>query len=519
MRAWILVACLALVSPQVTSVRPREDPIVQLETLVTRLRTRRAWLEGPTLVSAKGLLADTRLLWSVDPTRAEQAARVLLDVAGLYADATADPHGSSPESELRQAAVDTLEAHFDATFGRWLVAEVLALPASQPLTRRIAVARLLETHNVPSAKLPLLAAAAEADPGLRRAARRALVGWEDDAVHGYFLGLLAPERSAKDPDGAWLAEKHFSGVHFPSASRISGAYAELVRADLVSPDWRTASRAVSLQTPLSNEVALPPLIEALAIWKARARAGAQSLRVRFELRRALRARSGRAFGLEPEDWRAWWASMRGGGSRGVAPQSIGGPQESTEASFFGIRPASDRIVFVLDRSGSMNEIFAGTVGVGERAPRKRWKEAQEQLFGFLEAIGPTARFDVILFHTIPEIWEGQLVPADASHVQDLRAWLGLQVPNGGTRLRPAIESALRVDAHGQVDLAHLEADTVIVLCDGETEEGAAWIGPFLQEHLPTTRVVFHGVQVGPGGDESLERLAKESHGDFVRIDG
>ena len=56
---------------------------------------------------------------------------------------------------------------------------------------------------------------------------------------------------------------------------------------------------------------------------------------------------------------------------------------------------------------------------------------------FLEAIGPAARFDVILFHTIPEIWQGQLVPADAPHVRDLREWLGLQVPNGGTRARPS----------------------------------------------------------------------------------
>src|SRR5204862_2298071 len=116
-------------------------------------------------------------------------------------------------------------------------------------------------------------------------------------------------------------------VHFDEKSRVGADYAALVRNDLVSDDWRTSSRAVALQAPLTNEVAVPALIEALSIWKARAAAGAQSLRVRFELQRALRARSGRVFGLEPEEWRVWWAHMRAGG-RGVAPQSGAVPQES-----------------------------------------------------------------------------------------------------------------------------------------------------------------------------------------------
>lgn len=505
--------------PQVTNVRSREDPITQLASLVQRLDSRQVRLEGPTLNLAKGLLADTRLVWSVDPSRAQDAALVMLDVAGLYADASFDPEARTSEAELRDAALDTLEAHFDAAFGRWLVAEVLALSGSQPKNRRLAVARLLETHNVPSGKLALLSAVRENDPRLRRAARRALIGYGDEAVHGYFQSLLGRDATRLDPEGAWLAEKHFSTVHFDESSRVAREYATLVRADLVASDWRVASRAVTLQTPLDNDVAVPALIESLAIWKARAERGVQSLRVRFELRRALRARSGRSFGLEPEDWRRWWAAMREGHGRGAAPQSIGGPPESTEASFFGIRPASDRVVFVLDRSGSMNDAFGTTVGVGEAPSRRRWAEAQEQLFAFLAAIGPTARFDLVLFHSIPEVWQGELVPADASHLKDLREWLRFQVPNGGTQLRPAIEAALHVGPDGHADLSKLEADTVIVLCDGGTEEGVAWVRPFLDANLPSTRVVFHGVQIGQGGDECLERLAKGSRGDFVRIDG
>ncbi len=514
----ILCACwfaLALAAPGAAF---GDDPIRNLEALLARLREHRVPLVGETVANAKSLLADTRLVWSIDQSRAKEAALVMLDVVGLFGDASTDPKNPTPEGELRDAALDTIQAHFEGAFGRWLVAEVLALPASQPLPRRLAVARLLETNNVPSAKLALLSAAQEEDPRMVRAARRALVGWSDDAVHGYFIGLLDPPRAKHDPVGATLAEKHFSTVHFDEKSRVSAQYAALVRNDLVSADWRLTSRAVVLQTPLSNEVAVPALIEALSAWKARAAAGAQSLRVRFEIQRALRARSGRAFGLEPEEWRAWWALMRAGG-RGVAPQSGGGPQESTEASFFGIRPASDRVVFVIDRSGSMNYAFGSqSTGRGEVA-LKRWAEAQRQLSSFLEAIGPTAKFDVVLFHSIPEVWKGELVKADKANLKDLKEWLKFQVPNGGTRLRDGVETAMHVGGNGEVDLSKLEADTVIVLCDGETEEGAEWVNPFLERVLPSSRVVFHGVQIGNQGDETLARLAKGSRGDFVKVDG
>ncbi|MDZ4772768.1 MAG: hypothetical protein SGI72_06490 [Planctomycetota bacterium] len=494
-----------------------DDPIQKLQVLIARLRDHRVQLAGQTIADAKGLLADARLLWSIDESRAKDAALVMLDVAGLYIDATTDPKNATPEAELRDAALATIEAHFEGAFGRWLVAEVFALPQSQPVVRRLAVARILETRNVPSAKLALLSATLESDPRIVRASRRALVGWSDDAVHGYFIGLLDRAVAKRDPSGAWLAEKHFSSVHFDEKSRMSTQYTLLVRTDLVSDDWRVASRAIALQAPISNEIAVPALIEALSTWKARAANGAQSLRVRFELQRALRARSGRAFGVEPEEWRVWWAYMRSG-ARGVAPQT-GVPQEKTEASFFGIRPASDRVVFVIDRSGSMNYALGEVTGPRGEVGRKRWVEAQRQLFDFLDSIGPKAKFDVVLFHSIPEVWRGELVVADKRNLDGLKEWLKFQTPNGGTQLRAGVETAVHVGADGRVDLSQLEADTAIVLCDGETEEGAEWVNPFLERFLPETRLVFHGVQLGNKGDETLARLAKGSRGDFVKIDG
>src|SRR5205085_3441733 len=134
------------------------------------------------------------------------------------------------------------------------------------------------------------------------------------------------------------------------------------------------------------------LIEALEAWKRRGEAGLQSLRIRYELQRALRSRSGRKLGLDPDEWRDWWAAVR----RGEIPHTSAGAAEPTRPSFFGLTPMTDRVVFVLDRSGSMEMGFGPMPANGARTQR-RWDAAVAQMQSFLEALGPKAKFDVVAF--------------------------------------------------------------------------------------------------------------------------
>ena len=92
-------------------------------------------------------------------------------------------------------------------------------------------------------------------------------------------------------------------------------------------------------------------------------------------------------------------------------------------------------------------------------------------------------------------------------------------PHGGTFLRPAVELALRLDSNGDVDAERLQADTIIVLCDGETGEGKGWVGPLLERINGEARVVFHTVLIGHRGDGTLEELSERSGGDFLAIGG
>jgi len=507
-------------SPAQASAPARDvDPIVKLHQYLARQRERHTLLEGLALLEMRQLIGDVRLLWSMDPMRAEDAATVLLDLAGLYLEAGDDPTRPTPEGQLRDNAFDALKAHMNAALTHFLAVDVLSVPRLQPLERRLAAARLFQLQTVPSSKLALVGCARDKDTRMRHAALAALVGWGDDIVHALFLNEL--ERAfAGDRDAAgWLAEKHFAEVKFTPKSRILLRYQQLIQSGIVSASWREASRAIALSKPLDNESIVPFLIEALVTWQARAETGAQSLRIRFELQSALRARSGRQFGMEAEDWRKWWALVRSGEVRGVNPSSQGGFQESTRPSFFGIRPMSDRVVFVLDRSGSMSEPFgAATMGIGDREHR-RWDEAAKQLLAFVQAMGPKAKFNVLQFHDYAEAWRDQLLPATPENLRSIKEWLDYQRPAGGTELRSGVERAMQIKSDGQIDFTKLEADTVIVLCDGETSEGSGWVDAFLERFNSQARIVFHGVQVGSRGDDTLQKLARGSHGDFAKVDG
>jgi hypothetical protein len=500
--------------PAALEVLQRRDPVEHVQTWLERLRKGRETIEARSGDEVRLAIGDLRIVWATDPGREREIATVLLDLVGWCGPAAGLQGAASRVAETRDLALDALRAHPDPEFLRWLSRDVLALP-SQPLERRVAALALLSQQRESAALLPLLSCARESEPRIRIPALEALVGWEDESVHALFLDELARSLAGASGSAGWLAQAHFGTVMIAPQSPLLPRLAALVERGLSSSDWREVSRAVALGRPLSQEAIVPFLIEALARWRTREEAGAQALRVEMEILRDLETRSGRKLGPWPQGWSTWWRAVRRGDVKGQNPQT-GGFLESTRASFFGLRPATDRVTFVIDRSGSMATPLGPETG---RRRRTRWEEAVQQLLGFVDAIGPRARFSVVLFHDYPEEWRPLLVDASAENMKSARAWLGATRPGGGTELQGAIARAMRLGPDGTTDLALLEADTVIVLCDGATAEGPDWVERFLKTVNLRARVVFHCVQIGAGGDGTLEKLASGSGGDFVRVDG
>ena len=183
--------------------------------------------------------------------------------------------------------------------------------------------------------------------------------------------------------------------------------------------------------------------------------------------------------------------------------------EST-AGFFGIRPESDRFTFVVDLSGSMRQNFGTT-------ERSRYVEAIDQMVRFLHAAPKGTQFNVYLFNSGVYQLSRKSIEVDAKSLAEVRSSLLEFNPQGGTGLRPAIEAALHIGEDGLPDFESFEADTVVVLCDGATNEGMGWVEGVLDRVLPEVPVIFHCVLLGHKGDGALRQLAELSGGRLVRV--
>ena len=420
--------------------------------------------------------------------------------------------GSAPLAAF--LAREELEPPAERELARWLAAGVLARPA-QPLERRLAAARLLAGRHLAGTELGLFGCALEASPELRREALEALVGWPAEGVHAFLLERLEAFDALETwPDwiGRSLFLRHFEAVRVEAGGRSEARLLERVGRRALGGDWRAAYRAIRLSRGLADEAAVPALIAALATWVDRRELEGErlggprgSLRIEYELLRELGRRSGRSLGPNPERWRTWWKAVGTGASPTGASSE---PPGLTRAEFFGLRPATDRVVFVLDRSGSMRTDFGA---------RSRFGEAAVQMLGFLRTLGPRARFNVVLFSSELDVWRDRLQPATEDNLASLERWLRYVRPRGATKLEPAVRSVFELDSAGRADLARLEADSVVVLCDGETDEGPGWIRPLLEAVNDDACLAFHGVRVGSVGDGSLELLAQRTGGDFVEV--
>ena len=507
--------------------RVQEDPVVRLRQWLARQR-RAAEVDEAARKELAGLVAELRLLAQASPERRAEVDLALLDVLAFEPPPPPEPppapgpgggpgvvgvpHGPDPTRlAFQRIAAEELRERLgregDALPG-WLASEVLASPESHDVARRRAAAALLVGHQVRPALQGLLRATGDPDEEVRALAVEALVGWRDPAVHAFFLEAIGGEAVPVRAIGAHLAAAREELGPQPLAR---------LRADVgrlyVSEDWRDAARAGWLVQALDAERSVPVLIEALELWTRRGAEGRGSRRIQHEIVEELRRLSGRSIGLSPERWKQWWTAVREG-RVDLAEERDAQGTGASRATFFGLRPVSDRVVFVVDRSGSMRTRF-GTSG------RERFDEALEQLFRFLEESGEETRFGLVVFNHEAGRWRTKLAPATGANLAAARSWLGQRRhrPDGGTALAEGVREAVLAGRDFELDLGRLEADTVVVLCDGESTGGRAWLRPLLRQATGPAQLIFHCVRIGRAGDGVLEALADESGGDFVAVDG
>lgn len=463
---------------------------------------------GPVLDDLEVSLIELRGYARLSTAHRQRATAALLDLSGAGIFVARD--GKREEMSRAWRVVDrmaqALERLRRTELDSWVATEIL--PREGERGRRVAAARYLGGSESSLAVSALKMSARDEDEAVREACLEALIGEDDDGVHGLFVKVLEEHAGEEPTLTVALAEDHFRQVRMPKGCRSIERLVDYITPRIAGKNWRDASQAANLTGGLPDDFAVELLIGALESWSASQRPGEPVKRVQYDIERQLQERSGLDLGVEPSRWRTWWSAAQKGSVPPVAEA-----RDRTHSSFFGLRPTTDRLIFVLDRSGSMTQPF------GDRTNKtSRWEEALDQMEQYLLRVGPTAEFNLVLFSDGAMTWRRTLQPANKSNLTAARAWAERRPPEGGTHLRTGVENALRLRHDGSVDLSRLDADTLVVLCDGRTDEGTAWVAPTMRRVNPKARVVIHGVQIGDGGDDTLRLLASITGGRFVEVD-
>ena len=509
---------------------PRGDPTVdELSRWTARFTPQNAVISSTDFSALEALVADARMLQVSSPERRHDVVLALLDLAALQPPDAQPPDPSlmmfgPPQRErASELGFDALRRAIDTDRSgelcEWLAGGVLAQPKLHSLGRERALLQVLRKRYEPATQLAIMNLATGPDRTLRDDAMAALVGWKDSGVHRFMLEQLEKCRA----NSKWITSStvlaHFAGIKLAPGSDIAIGVRDYAMRGLAGSDWRAAVRSLKLTASIDDQLAVPMLLACWTQWIARREQGGGSRRIEGQIWNSLKQRSGASIGANPERWATWWKTKQAGAANGEGDAEAG---TVTRAAFFGLRPLTDRVVFVIDRSGSMSSaigtVAGGTAAGGRPVEVTRYHEALRQMMAFLASLGPTTKFRIVLFESNLHIWNDKLQPATKSNLDAAERWCAKQAPEGGTMLRSAIESVLRIGADDSPDIGRIEEDTVIVLCDGETTDGPAWVEPLLARINGDACMEFDCVQIGSAGDGTLQKLAELSGGKCVRVD-
>jgi hypothetical protein len=314
--------------------------------------------------------------------------------------------------------------------------------------------------------------------------------------------------------------------------KVAAGYDAAV-ASLAAEESAVARAAVAAVRALDDPRCVPGLVGA--------RAKAAGL-LAHEIERALHHFTGRRFFGPGADamWAGWWrtegeAWLKSAGAERPKPVD---PELRGGAAFYGIATRSDRIVFVLDRSGSMRHPVppAEPVSGATRDTRvpgdTKLEVAKNQLARTIRKLDPGVKFAVVFYSHEVSVWKKPpgMAPATTDNKNKAIEWFMRQQPVGSTMIFDALEAALRYAKVGGGKSATdpRGADTIFLLSDGApTVAGGNLLlrGPALadavKEFLAANRAfgcVVHTIGIGAEHNRALmEQLAHETGGTYKAV--
>ncbi|HLY11595.1 MAG TPA: HEAT repeat domain-containing protein [Planctomycetota bacterium] len=271
-------------------------------------------------------------------------------------------------------------------------------------------------------------------------------------------------------------------------------------------------------------------------------------------------------------WKAAWQAKKSG------TESAPGSTVADMTQFYGLKTRSTRLVFVLDKTGSMTDPGSepdrpayklpteATGGEKEPAPDKLTREecakivkrwagltartridvAKKELINTLFVLSPKVHFNVIWFEATPTPWKQELVPATWANKLEAIQATDKVVASGGTNIWDALELGFKMIEAAQTKTgpnpvvldkkvnyatATNGVDTMFLMSDGRPTVGRiATTDDVISELKKVNRlrkVTIHTICVGDviagtaildrPDPAFLKRVADQNNGDFAHI--
>lgn len=299
----------------------------------------------------------------------------------------------------------------------------------------------------------------------------------------------------------------------------------LIARHLPHENWLVRSSAAATLAKLRSKAAIEPLI---------ARLDVEEGRLRSDIGRALTSLTGQDFHGNVALWQRWWKDN--GPTFEVAPAAP--PKSAVEAaaeqrgvSFFGISTESQRVLFVLDLSGSMKFSMSpksnptddpsrpyDTPGADETS---RLDAAKRDLIKALGGLRDGAHFNLVLFASDVWSWADDLVVMSPDKRVALTKYVEEVDAIGATNIYGALERAFEVaGASGGDTFSNPQIDTIYLLTDGKATVGVTTdrdeIISFVRSRNQSARITIHTIGLSDAHDAVLmRRIAEENGGQYV----
>ncbi len=269
--------------------------------------------------------------------------------------------------------------------------------------------------------------------------------------------------------------------------------------------------AIKSLARLERQIAIQPMIEAIAL---KGEIGEAALK-------ALKDLTGSAPGNSRDDWNKWWQESGKSLSTLVKKkhEQAGDDKEPGEkkggTNFYGITTRSKRLVYVLDVSGSMNEV-AGLTGQISRI-----QAAKKELIASIRSLPEDANFNIIFYDDTVSVWKPKMVTATKEVKAEAVKWTEEVKAVGATNIFDALEKAFEMAGRGTKDSRNTVAlDTIYLLSDGQPNRGRliepSTIISEMSRMNDQKKVRIHTIGIGKDHNaEFMRRLAALTGGSYV----